>query len=71
MFSSVLRYYLNNIFYSKLNIKNIIKFIVNFFFVVATNAINSFNTKSLLNLLCTFDIYIFITFSFVLYLTIK
>jgi len=71
IFSSILRCYLNNIFYSKLNVKNIIIFIVNLFFVVATNAIDFFNTRNFLNLLCVFDIYIFIIFSFVLYLTIR
>jgi len=71
IFFSILCYYLNNIFYNKLNIKNIIKFIVDFFFVVAINAIDFFNAKSLLNLLCIFNIYIFIAFSFVLYLTIR
>jgi len=71
IFSNVLRCYLNNIFYNKLNVKNIIKFIVNFFFVVAINATNSLNARSLLNLLCTFDIYIFIIFSLVSHLIIK
>ncbi len=71
IFSSILRRYLDNIFYNKLNIINIIKFIINLFFVIAINAIDSFNTRSLLDLLCTFDIYIFITFSFVLHLIIR
>jgi len=71
MFSNVSRRYLNDIFYSRLDIKNIIKFIVDLFFVVATNVIDSFNARSLLDLLCVFDIYIFIAFSFVLHLTIK
>jgi len=61
IFSSILYCYLNNIFYSKLNIKNIIRFIVNLFFVVATNIVDSSNARSFLDLLCTFDIYIFIT----------
>jgi len=71
IFFSILRCYLNNIFYNKLNIKNIIKFIISFSFVVVTNAIDSLNTKSLLNFLCTFDIYIFIALNFVLYLIIR
>jgi len=71
IFFSILRCYLNNIFYSKLNIKNIIKFIINFFFVVATNIIDFFNIRNFLNLFYVFDIYIFIVFNFVLYLTIK
>lgn len=71
IFLSVLRCYLNNIFYNRLNIKNIIRFTTNLFFVVATNIIDFFNTRSLLNLLCAFDIYIFIVLSFVLHLTIK
>jgi len=52
IFFNILCYYLNNIFYSKLNIKNIIKFIVDFFFIIATNTINFFNIKSFLNLFC-------------------
>ncbi len=71
IFFNILCYYLNNIFYNKLNIKNIIKFIVNFFFIVAINIINSFNIKCFLNLFCIFNIYIFIAFSFVLYFIIK
>ncbi len=71
IFLNILRCCLNNIFYSKLNIKNIIKFITNFFFIVATNAIDSLNTRNLFNLFCAFDIYIFIVFNFVLYLIIK
>ncbi len=71
IFSSVLYRYLDDIFYNKLNIKNIIKFIVDFFFVVATNAINFFDAKNLLDLFRIFDIYIFIAFSFVSHLIIK
>ncbi len=71
IFSNILRCYLDNIFYSKLNIKNIIRFIIDLFFVVIINIINSFNIKSFLNLFCIFDIYIYIIFSFVLYLIIR
>jgi len=71
IFFSILRCYLNNIFYSRLNIKNIIKFTVDLFSVAATNAIDSSDTRNFLNLFCAFDIYIFIAFSFVLYLTVK
>ncbi len=71
IFSSILRCYLNNIFYNRLDIKNIIKFTVDFFFVAITDAFDSSDTKKFLNLICVFNIYIFIAFSFVLYLTIK
>jgi len=71
IFSNILRCYLNNIFYNKLDIKNIIKFIVNFFFIATTDTFDSLNTKNFLNLIYIFDIYIFIAFSFVLYLIIK
>jgi len=71
IFSSILRCYLINIFYNKLDIKNIIKFTINFFSIAIINIFNFFNIKNLLNLICIFDIYIFIIFSFVLYLTIK
>jgi len=71
IFFNVLRCYLSDIFYNKLNIKNIIKFIANFFFVIVTNAINSFDAKSLLNLFYIFNIYIFIILSFVSHLIIK
>jgi len=71
MFSNILRRYLNNIFYNKLNVKNIIRFIINFFFVATINAFDSLNTKSLLDLIRIFDIYIFIAFSFVSHLTIR
>jgi len=71
IFSSILRCYLNNIFYSRLDIKNIIKFTANFFFAATTDASDFSDTRNFLNLICIFDIYIFITFSFVLYLTIK
>ena len=71
IFSSVLRCYLNDIFYNKLNIKNIIKFIVNLSFVIAIDTTNSFDTRNFLNLFCAFNIYIFIAFSFVSHLTIR
>jgi len=71
IFSSILHCYLNNIFYNKLNVKNIIRFIVDLFFVATTNAIDFSNARNLLNLLYIFDIYVFIALSFVLYLTIK
>ncbi len=71
IFSSILRCYLNNIFYSKLDIKNIIKFTINFFFIAIIDIFNFFNIRIFLDLIYIFDIYIFITFSFVLYLTIK
>jgi len=71
IFSDVLRCYLNDIFYNRLNIKNIIKFIVDLFFIATTNTIDSSNARSLLNFICAFDIYIFIALRFVLYLTIR
>jgi len=71
IFFSILRCYLNNIFYNKLNIKNIIEFIINLFFVVATNVVDSFNIRNFPIFFCIFDIYIFIALSFVLYLTIR
>ncbi len=71
MFSNISRCYLNNIFYSKLDVKNIIKFIANLFFVATIDAFDSFNARNLLDLICVFNIYIFIAFNFVLYLTIR
>jgi len=71
IFSSISRCYLNNIFYSRLDIKNIIKFTVDFFFAATTDASDFSDTRNFLNLICIFDIYIFIVFSFVLYLTIR
>ena len=71
IFFSILRCYLNNIFYSKLNIKNILKFIVNLFFIATIDIFDFFNTRSFLNLICIFNIFIFIALSFVLYLIIK
>jgi len=71
IFSSVSRRYLNDIFYNKLDIKNVIRFTIDFFLNATTNAINSFDARSLLNLLRIFDIYIFIALSFVSYLTIR
>jgi S-methylmethionine-dependent homocysteine/selenocysteine methylase len=71
IFSNVSRRYLNNIFYNRLNIKNIIKFTIDLFFVATIDTINSSNARNSLNLIRAFDIYIFIAFSFVLYLTIR
>jgi len=71
IFLSISRCYLNNIFYNRLNVKNIIRFIANLFFVVATNIVDSFDARSLLDFLYIFDIYIFITLSFMLHLIIK
>lgn len=71
IFSGVLRCYLNDIFYNRLNIKNIIKFTADLFSVAATNTADSSDARSLLNFICAFDIYIFIALRFVLYLTIR
>ncbi len=71
IFFSILYCYLNNIFYNRLDIKNIIKFTIYLFFIIVANIINSFNARSFSNFLYTFNIYIFIAFNFILYLTIK
>jgi len=71
MFFSVLRRYLNDIFYDKLDVKNITRFIVDLSFVVAFNKIDASNAKSLINLIRAFDIYVYIALSFVRHMTIK
>jgi len=71
IFSSVSRRYLDNIFYSRLDIKNIIRFTADLFFVATTDVSDFSDTKSFLDLVRVFDIYIFIAFSFVLYLTVR
>jgi hypothetical protein len=71
MFPSVLRRYLDDIFYNRMDVKNIIRFTTNFSFVVATNAIDPPDARSLLDLLRAFDIYVFIALSFVSHLTIR
>jgi len=57
--------YLKNIFYNKLNIKNIIKFIINFFVIIVFEKINVLNAKSFNILICNFDIYIYIVINFI------
>jgi len=64
MFFSIFYRYFENIFYNKLNIKNIIRFIVNFFVIVVFEKIDTFNAKNFNNLICNFDIYIYIVISF-------
>jgi len=64
IFSSVFCCYFKNIFYNRLDVKNIIKFIVDFFAIVAFEKIDISNAKSLNNLVCNFDIYIYIIISF-------
>jgi len=71
MFPSVLRRYLNNIFYDKLDVKNITRFIVDLSFVVAFDKIDAPNAKSLIDLIRAFDIYAYIALSFVRHMTIK
>jgi len=64
MFSNIFCCYLKDIFYSKLDIKNIIKFIVDFFAIIAFEKIDASNAKSLNNLICNFDMYVYIVISF-------
>jgi len=71
MFSSVSHRYLNDIFYNKLDVKNITKFIVDLFFVVAFNKIDASNAESLIDLIRVFDIYVYIALSFVKHITMK
>ena len=71
IFSNISYCYLKNIFYNKLNIKNIIKFIVDFSFIIVLKKIDIFDAKSINNLICSFDIYIYIVFNFILQTSIK
>jgi len=71
MFSSVSRRYLDDIFYDRLDIKNITRFIVDLFFVVASNKVDASNAKSLIDLIRAFDIYVYIAFSFVRHMMMK
>jgi len=71
MFFSIFCRYLKNIFYNKLNIKNIIRFIVNFFVIIAFEKINASNAKNLNILIRNFDIYIYIIISFISQILIK
>jgi len=71
MFSSVSRRYLNDIFYDKLDVKNITRFIIDLSFVVAFNKVDAFDAKSLINLIRVFDIYAYIALSFVRHITMK
>jgi len=71
IFSSIFCRYFKDIFYNRLDIKNIIKFIVNFFAIIAFKKINTFSAKSFNNLICNFDIYIYIVISFTSQILIK
>jgi len=71
IFFSIFCCYLKDIFYNKLDIKNIIKFIVDFFVIIAFEKIDTFNAKSFNNLICSFDIYIYIVISFTSQILIK
>ena len=66
IFSNIFCRYLKNVFYNKLDIKNIIRFIVDFSFIVVLEKIDTFDAKNINNLICNFDIYIYIVFSFTL-----
>jgi len=71
MFSNIFCCYLENIFYNKLDIKNIIRFIVNFFVIIVFEKIDTFNAKSFNNLIRNFDIYVYIVISFTFQILIK
>lgn len=60
IFSNIFRRYLKNIYYKQLNIKNIIKFIIDLFSIIALKKIDIFETKNINNLVRNFDIYIYI-----------
>jgi len=71
IFFSIFCRYFEDIFYNKLDIKNILKFIVNFFVIIAFEKIDAFNAKSFNNLICNFNIYIYIVISFISQISIK
>lgn len=71
IFSNIFCRYLENIYYNWLDIKNIIKFIVNFSSIVVSKKNNTFETKNINNLVCNFLIYIYIVISFTFQQSIK
>lgn len=71
MFSNISRRYLENIFHNKLDIKNINKFIIDFFSTIVFEKINAFNARNIIDLVRNFDMYIYVVVSFIAQTTIK
>jgi hypothetical protein len=71
MFPSVSRRYLDDIFYGRLDVKNIMRFTADLSSAAATDAADPPDARSLLDLLRAFDIYAFIALSFVPHLTVR
>ncbi len=71
MFSNISRRYLENIFHNKLDIKNIDKFIIDFFSTIVFEKINAFNARNIIDLVRNFDMYIYVVVSFIAQTTIK
>lgn len=71
MFPSVSRRYLDDIFYGRMDVKNIMRFTADLSSAAATDATDPPDARSLLDLLRAFDIYAFIALSFVPHLTVR
>jgi len=71
MFPSVSRRYLDDIFYGRLDVKNIMRFTTDLSSAAAADAVDPPDARSLLDLLRAFDIYAFIALSFVPHLTVR
>ncbi len=60
MFPSVSRRYLEDIFHGRLDVKNIIRFIVDFSFIIVSEKIDASEAKSMVDLSRSFDMYAYI-----------
>jgi hypothetical protein len=71
MFPSVSRRYLDTIFYGRLDVKNITRFIVDLSSAAASDKVDAPDARSLLDLVRAFGIYAYIALSFVRHTTRK
>jgi len=65
MFSNISRYYLDNILQSKLDVKNIARFTIDYFSMVAAKLRDALVLKNIIDLIRSFDIYFYIVINFV------
>lgn len=71
MFPNVPRRYLEDIFHSRLDVKNIIRFIVDFSSMAASEKVDAPDAKSMTDLIRSFDMYVYIVFSFTPQMSVK
>jgi hypothetical protein len=71
MFSTIPRRYFDDIFHSRLEVKNIIRFISDYSSMAVSEKIEASDAKNMLDLIRSFDMYAYIVYSFTSHASVK